>query len=162
MSREDLNIQSSLMLLSASRSARLPLGQCSTTRAKIPESKKRPTYRFRFSCRISLNWSRQMKNKMSTCIKHSGLEEVDMINLPQLDNRWKWSGSCQDSVLLCSLCVHVFISPRAGRGLLVPAASTLLCTPAAHQLGSLLFTPTAVRSRSLPPLIASSLFHPWW
>ena len=83
MSSEDLNIQSSLMLLSASRSARLPLGQCSTTRAKIPESKKRPTYRFRFSCRISLNWSGQMKNK--TCF------HVSMFSFPPGLGRAFWN-----------------------------------------------------------------------
>ena len=58
------------------------------------------------------------------------------------------------------LCVSTFfLSPRAGRGLPAPTAYTLLCTPAAHQLGSLLCTPTAVISRSFPPLLASSSFH---
>ncbi|TNN38149.1 hypothetical protein EYF80_051687 [Liparis tanakae] len=45
ISSEDLNIQSSLMSPSASRSARLPRGQCSTTRANSSESRNRPTYR---------------------------------------------------------------------------------------------------------------------
>ena len=61
------------------------------------------------------------------------------------------------------LCVSMFfLSPRAGRGLPAPTAYTLLCTPAAHQLGSLLCTPTAVISRSFPPLLASSSFHLLW
>lgn len=84
MSREDLNIQSSLMLPSASRSARLPRGQCSTTRAKIPESKNRPRYRFMFSCRISRNWTAHMERlspqKRITCFSF----KCDFYDVPKL------------------------------------------------------------------------------
>lgn len=63
MSSEDLNIQSSLMLLSASRSAKLPRGQCSTTMAKMPESQNRPRYEFRFSWRMSRNCSHKKQSE---------------------------------------------------------------------------------------------------
>lgn len=83
MSKEDLNIQSSLMSASASRSAKLPRGQCSTARAKIPESRKRPRYRFRFSCRISLSW--RWKNHRQSDTLRRLVFFVFLSNVPDSD-----------------------------------------------------------------------------